>query len=469
MKPTSNSRMSLLYLCSRKVIILSWIDKVTEAIAYIEEHLFEPISAESVGRAINYAPSSFSNIFSTVTGYSVGEYIRFRRLSWAADELLKGKSSVTELAFDCGYETVEAFSKAFKRLFGCSPSKASGHQRFSPISIDFRLSGGFTMKRNLIPGMLKVDWSDTARQSEFVNSVVSALNVFGEKLDYDYVCAVSGSAFRTSFSMPSMRKWNHGNYHVNNAPIIIEHTFRMLGYKISNHARGDYKADSRLIMDSIDRGVPVITLDGVINCSDACVISGYDNDGSVLLGYSPFMYIEDDHKEEADDTGYFRKSDWHDGFFAENGGRILIIEGPCEKPDAKTIFAETLKLISRLIREENLASGQYNGLAAHKAFADALMTYEWDDNSEPYLNVMCNEKQYMDRQYAVKFFRDNGRDDLAECYGKIAALSEKLLQIIPQDFSATGMFSNKDNLKPFCDILMRICDMEEKALTLLDK
>jgi AraC family transcriptional regulator len=62
-----------------------WVDKVREAIDYIEGHLLEEISVETVGRAIHYAPSSFSGIFSAITGYSVGEYIRFRRLSWAAD------------------------------------------------------------------------------------------------------------------------------------------------------------------------------------------------------------------------------------------------------------------------------------------------------------------------------------------------------------------------------------------------
>lgn len=449
-----------------------WFDKVKEAIEYIEDNLFQPISAESVGRAINYAPSSFLNIFSAITGYSVGEYIRFRRLSWAADELSTGERSVTEIAFDCGYETVEAFSKAFKRLFGCPPSKllesGSGYHRFSPISMDFRLLGGFTMKRNLIPDLLRVDWSDTQRQNEFVNSIVSALNALGEKVNYDYVCAVSGSAFRTSFSMPSVSRWNHGNYHAINTPIIIEHAFKMLGYAVSHHIRGDYETDSRLIMDSIDRGFPVITLEGVISCADACVISGYDNDGGVLLGYSPFMYIENDHKEAPDDTGYFRKSDWHNGFFAESKGRILIIEGQCESIDKQTVFAETLKLISRLIREENLVPGQYNGLAAHTAFANGLLSYTWDDNFEPYLNVMCNYKQYLDRHYAVEFFRDNGRGDLADCYEKIAALSAKLGQIIPQDFSATDMFGDKDKLRPYCDVLLQICDLEEKLLPLLD-
>ena len=447
---------------------MSWVEKIQEAVEYIEANLLDSIDIDSVGKAINYAPSSFQNLFSAITGYSIGEYIRFRRLSCAADELEETDHTVTEIAFDYGYETVEAFSKAFKRLYGCSPSKysksSSGYQKFAPISIDFRVNGGFCMTRNLIPNLSKVDWSDIQRQNEYVNSVVSALNGIGEKLNYDYVCAVSGSAFRTSFSMSG---WNLGNYHVVNTPIVIEHTFNMLGYKVSHHIRSDYESDRKLIIDSIDRGSPVITLEGVISCSDACVIAGYDNDGAVLLGYNPFMYIEYDHKEAPDDTGYFRKSSWHDSFFAEANGRILIIEGKCEKPSKEAIFAETMKLISRLIREENMVPGQYNGLVAHRAFANALLTYTWDDNFEPYLNVMCIFKQYLDRQYAVQFFRDNDRDDLADCYEKIAALCMKLGQIIPQDFSATDMFGDKDKLRPYCDVLLQICDLEEKAVQLI--
>ncbi len=320
------------------------------------------------------------------------------------------------------------------------------------------------MKRNVILGLRKVDWSDTSRQSEYVGSVVSALNGIGDKLDYDYVCAVSGSAFRTSFSVEG---WNHGNYHVINTPPIIEHTFKMLGYNVSQRVCSDYEADSRLIMGCIDRGVPVVTVEGIVQFADACVISGYDDDGRVLLGWSPFMYLKDDHPEEADETGYFRKTDWHKGFFADCKGRMITIEGRCEKPDKEAILSQTLKLVSRLIREQSLVPGQHNGLAAHKAFADALLTYTWDDTYAPYLNVMCNYKQYLDRKYAVKFFLDNDRDDLAGCYEKIAALCAELGQIIPQDFSADDMFSDKEKLRPYCDVLLQIRDLEEQVLPLL--
>jgi hypothetical protein len=217
----------------------------------------------------------------------------------------------------------------------------------------------------------------------------------------------------------------------------------------------------------VDKGIPVITLEGVINCSDACVISGYDNDGHVLLGYNPFMNVNEDHNEAPDDTGYFRKSNWHDGFFEKESGRILIIEGKGEKSSKEIVFKETLNLIRRLVQEENLAPGQYNGLAAHKAFINALETYSWEDNFEPYLNVMCNYKQYLDRQYAIKFFYENGRDDLAQQYEKITELSQQLGKLIPQDFSAFELFSDKNNLKPYCNILLEIYNLEQDALKML--
>ena len=447
---------------------MNWVGKIQEAIDFIESHLFEPINIETVGRAINYAPSSFANIFSAVVGYSVSEYIRYRRLSVAAELLANEKASVMDMAFKCGYEAVESFSRTFKRIFGYTPSQVAEptFKKFSPVTIKFNLNGGFSMTRNLIPGLQKVDWSDPKRQSEYVNSVVSALNGLGEKLSYDTVCAVSGSAFRTSFSHHG---WNHGNYHVIHAPMIIEHTFKMLGYHVTQHVRSDFETDSRLVMDSIDRGVPVITIEGVINCADACVISGYDNDGHVLLGYNPFMNVEEDHNEAPDNTGYFRKSEWHDGAsFADEGtrGRILIIGDKCEKPNAETILNETMKLVSKLIWDENIWPGQYNGLAAHKAFANALLTYEWDDNFEPYLNVMCNYKQYLDRQYAVQFFQDSGRNDLADIYKEITEHCIKLAEIIPQDFSAFDIFSDKAKLKPYAATLLEIASLEERAAKL---
>ena len=203
--------------------------------------------------------------------------------------------------------------------------------------------------------------------------------------------------------------------------------------------------------------------------SDAFVISGYDNDGDVLLGYSPFMDIQDHHREAPDDTGYLRKSGWHDGYFASGYiGRILIIEGPAEKPPRETIVAETESLAKRLILEEVMVPGQYNGLAAHSALANALLAYTWDGTFEPYLNVMCNYKQHLDRQYAVTFFRNNGKEELAKRYEEIAALCRRLGDLIPQDFTAGELLKTKRDLEPYTQVLLQIRDREREAAALLD-
>jgi len=80
---------------------------------------------------------------------------------------------------------------------------------------------------------------------------------------------------------------------------------------------------------------------------------------------------------------------------------------------------------------------------------------------------MCNFKQYLDRQYAVEFLHDNGRDDLAGIYRKIAEIVVEMGILIPQDFSAVKVFEDQGKLKPYCDMLLEICTLEEKASKLV--
>ena len=80
---------------------------------------------------------------------------------------------------------------------------------------------------------------------------------------------------------------------------------------------------------------------------------------------------------------------------------------------------------------------------------------------------MCNYKQYLDRQYTVSFFYENGRSDLAHLFEKISVLSQKMATLIPQDFSAVEMFSDKEKLKPYCDIILQIAELEKQAVDLM--
>ena len=87
----------------------------------------------------------FQKGFQIMTGYSVAEYIRNRKLYLAALELKENAVKVIDVAYEYGYETPESFTKAFTRFHGVSPKemKQGGFVRtFLPLAIKIDISGG---------------------------------------------------------------------------------------------------------------------------------------------------------------------------------------------------------------------------------------------------------------------------------------------------------------------------------------
>ena len=92
-------------------------------LVHIQSHLDEDMTLESLAGITFFSPIHFHRIFKGMLGETVVEHIRRIRLERAAIRLSIGSSSVTDAAFDAGYETVESFSRVFKKVFGCPPSK----------------------------------------------------------------------------------------------------------------------------------------------------------------------------------------------------------------------------------------------------------------------------------------------------------------------------------------------------------
>ena len=130
---------------------------------YIEEHLTENIDIDEISSQSYASSSHFQLIFHLVMGMTVGEYIRNRRLSAAAQELLQPQSRIIDVAMRYGYDTQESFSKAFARFHGIPPSKARrGKIRlFLPLSINITIQGGFEMARKPIDEFY---WSEIEEQ-----------------------------------------------------------------------------------------------------------------------------------------------------------------------------------------------------------------------------------------------------------------------------------------------------------------
>ncbi|MEJ0100386.1 MAG: AraC family transcriptional regulator [Pseudomonadota bacterium] len=97
------------------------------AITWIEAHLLEPMTVKSIADHAGYSPSRFSRGFTRLQGESLMSYVRGRRLEDAMRRLLTDPDvQIVDLAFDCGFDSQEAFTRAFARAFGHPPGRLRG-------------------------------------------------------------------------------------------------------------------------------------------------------------------------------------------------------------------------------------------------------------------------------------------------------------------------------------------------------
>jgi len=97
---------------------------MNNALSYIESHLVEEISYDHVAQIACCSTHHFQRMFSFITGVPLSEYIRRRRLTLAALELQTSGIKVIDAALKYGYDSPEAFSRAFKKLHGIMPVSA---------------------------------------------------------------------------------------------------------------------------------------------------------------------------------------------------------------------------------------------------------------------------------------------------------------------------------------------------------
>lgn len=127
---------------------MNWIQGIQKAIDYVEENISGEIDFEEVAKQSYSSSFHFQRVFFILCGFSLGEYIRMRRLSLAGEELSKGKAKIIDIAIKYGYDTPESFSRAFTKFHGISPSdvkRGKNAKIFTPLSVKLNLTGGRKM------------------------------------------------------------------------------------------------------------------------------------------------------------------------------------------------------------------------------------------------------------------------------------------------------------------------------------
>lgn len=131
-----------------------WTEGIQNAIRYIEDNITEPLEITDIAAKAYVSAFHFQRIFSVLCGMTVGEYIRSRRLSLAAQELSRSDVRVIDAALKYGYDSPDSFARAFTKFHGVTPSAAKERgaalKSFAPLRIKLTLEGGSIMDYKIV-------------------------------------------------------------------------------------------------------------------------------------------------------------------------------------------------------------------------------------------------------------------------------------------------------------------------------
>ncbi|MBB6451702.1 AraC family transcriptional regulator [Salirhabdus euzebyi] len=130
------------------------LQRMLESIEYIERNLADDLSIEDIAGIACMSKFHFQRMFNMLTSYTVSEYIRNRRITVAAQELVHSNLKVIDVAIKYGYDSPEAFTKAFRRIHGISPSAAKKNSQslkaYPKLSFQIRIKGDVEMDYKIV-------------------------------------------------------------------------------------------------------------------------------------------------------------------------------------------------------------------------------------------------------------------------------------------------------------------------------
>jgi len=118
-------------------------NRIEKALDYIEAHISEPLSVESLSDLSRWSRWQFQRVFRNATGLSVAQYVRELRLSKAAEMLITSKERHLDIALNCGFTSEISFNRAFSQFFGYPPGEYRKRGIYSgvrtPIKVTTRM------------------------------------------------------------------------------------------------------------------------------------------------------------------------------------------------------------------------------------------------------------------------------------------------------------------------------------------
>lgn len=493
---------------------------------FIETRVKEPIDYAEMERAVGFSYRHIRETFKETTGITLSRYILLRRLANSAFDIAHTQKSLTEIAAEYMFESYDVFTRAYKRYMNIVPShlrKQScnlkvGRRRiligmFGPMiltqgeadtrqdmsaaacgqqilsEVDDKMNNITRTKDScILYGVPKVAYS-FEECTPFCTAMKACLNYMGQQIDYAYIMAITGAAFRLRWNTSF---WDGGNVDIMNIYEDRYEAFRRAfagaGRSFRLIKREDAGKDDfiRFIKEELTEGRPVIAF-GIIGPPEACLVTGYRDDGNTLLGWNCFQDNQEFAKNVTqDESGYFVT----DGWWENESTVALIAVGERQQALAghKEILANALHILTTekvaFYDKENKLLAEYaGGQRAYDYWARRIQ----DDKEFPkgailpilYERIVCqNDAEVMlgeGRYYAAAYLDQVGREApqlekecklAAQLLRRAAELGPKMSEVIGgyiQDEGRIQCFARPETRKELTVLINKAKGFEAEA------
>ncbi|NLO40612.1 MAG: helix-turn-helix domain-containing protein [Ruminiclostridium sp.] len=420
---------------------------VLSVVALIENHVHETVSVPQIAAVTGFAPDYFRQIFKQVTGQTITRYIKNRKLSHAAFMLKNSKTKVTDIAMEYGFGSHDVFIRRFRDQYGMTPSdfrKSSITVKGAPILPGIYAPTVLNREENFMDrnfksedsmvlyGVPKVTYfkDKEIECTPFISSLRACLTYMGQEVTYARLLAGSGAAFRLLWNT---HEWDGGNVDIlvmRDDPFEpLKKAFTAAGRAFTLLPKAKDLSNKQefisLIKQEIDAGRPLIGF-GIIGPPEACVITGYRENGEVLLGWNFFQDMPEwKGSHETEDCGYFIRRNWYEH---SETVALMAVGEPTEAVDEMLFLKDTLKLALEVMETPEVGP-RAAGFAAYQEWAKAIGNdHEFSDNALlPILftRLMCQTDAFTmvaeGRAYAGWFMKEEA--------DKFPLYSAKLMEI----------------------------------------
>ncbi len=485
---------------------------------YIEAHICEgKLDYEVLERRMGFSYAHIRYFFKRHTGMSLGSYVRTRQLLASAFELLHTDKSVMDLALAYGFSNHESYTRAFTKAMGRTPS---AFRKERPLMGTSELTEGLygigllswkerrsdvemrqkekyqNSDSTILYGVPKVEWGTYGGSTPYPICLKACADYLGEDLDYAEILVACGGAFRFTWNE---KEWDMSNvdiYHTfteGGEETVYSYAAKALGREFSMLGRTENTTKEEFIAfikKHIDEGHPCIA-QGIIGPPEACIITGYRDNGNTLLGWNFFQ--NDPAFGGAvtfDECGYFVCDNWWENTDTQavmclgpvegepfGGKEILktaveVMTGRQDGPYRKGVagFATWAKMLS----EDSAFSGENESLLFEKMLCE-------DDATTCLIDGRGCAAEYFKR-LAEKVSECAGADDSVdvknvENYKLLAELFAREKSLAEQTWSLLGGWDNmeqrpaklaeKSVREQACEYIKQIKALEERCLGLL--